>query len=82
MEKVPPVFSSPGPGLLVGNWGFRPGVTRAEEGVRAGGGIFLSFRHNLLVLRVVLIKRKKIAYPRPEAPCSPGYPRSKPQVSD
>ena len=51
-------------GLLVRNWGYRPGVTRAEEGFRAGGGIFLSFRHNLLVLRAV-VKREKNCLPPP-----------------
>ena len=34
---------SPEPDLLVGNWGFRPGVTRAKQGFWAGVGNFFSF---------------------------------------
>ena len=35
-------WRSPKTGLLVRNWRFRPMVTRAEEGFRARGGIFLT----------------------------------------
>ena len=69
----------PEPGLLVGNWGFRPGVTRAEEDFRAGGGIFMSFRHNLLVLRVVLKRIKQLPTPSQRPPLALVTPGLNPQ---